>query len=68
MNGAVPDATTVNVAEAGAVTVTFAGCVVMPGAMLTVSVADALVTVPAPFVTTTLNRAPLSPSAVGSSV
>jgi hypothetical protein len=50
------------------VTVTFAGCVVMPGAMLTVSVAEALVTVPAPFVTTTLNRAPLSPSAVGSSV
>ena len=54
----------------GAATVTLAGGVVMPGgtgAGVTVSVAAALVTVPAPLVTTTSNCAPLSARAVGSS-
>src|SRR5258705_3241556 len=62
-SGAVPAAVTVNVAVCPAVTVWFAGCVVIvgaTGAAFTVSVADALVTVPAVFVTTTLNADPLS--------
>ncbi len=51
-------------------TVTFAGCVVMlgaTGAAFTVSVADALVALPALFETTTSNDAPLSLAAVGAS-
>jgi hypothetical protein len=54
---------TVNVAVCPAVTVWFAGCVVIAGATgagFTVSVAAALVTVPAVFVTTTTNADPLS--------
>jgi hypothetical protein len=56
----VPVAVTVNVAVCPAVTVWFAGCVVITGAGFTVSVAEALVTVPAVFVTTTANADPLS--------
>jgi hypothetical protein len=55
-------------AAAGAVTVTFAGGVVMLGGTApepTVSVAFALVTLPTALVTTTLNSAPLSLTAVG---
>src|SRR5260370_31910049 len=62
-SGAVPLATTVNVAVCPAVTVWFPGCVVIVGATgagFTVSVAEALVTVPAVFVTTTTNADPLS--------
>jgi hypothetical protein len=53
----------VNVAVCPAVTVWFAGCVVIVGATaaaFTVSVAAALVTVPAEFVTTARNVDPLS--------
>ncbi len=63
MSGAVPAAVTVNVAVCPAVTVWFAGCVVIVGATgagFTVSVAALLVTIPAVFVTTTLNADPLS--------
>src|SRR5258708_19904948 len=63
LSGAVPAATTVNVAACPAVTVWFAGCVVTvgaTGAALTVSVAALLVTVPAVFVTTTVSSDPLS--------
>jgi hypothetical protein len=59
----VPVAVTVNVAVCPAVTVWFAGCVVIAGATgagFTVSVAALLVTVPAVFVTTTVNADPLS--------
>jgi len=59
----VPAATTANVVVCPAVTVWFAGCVVIVGATaaaFTVSVAAALVTVPAVFVTTTANVDPLS--------
>jgi hypothetical protein len=56
----VPVAVTVNVAVCPAVTVWFTGCVVITGAGFTVSVAEALVTVPAVFVTTTANADPLS--------
>jgi hypothetical protein len=59
----VPVATTVNVAVCPAVTVWFAGCVVIAGATgaaFTVSVAALLVAVPAVLVTTTLNVDPLS--------
>ena len=58
-----PAATTEKVAAAGAVTVRFAGGVVMlggTGAAFTVRVAAALVTLPAPLETTTSNGAPLS--------
>src|SRR5438093_11491104 len=61
-SGAVPLATTVNVAFCPAVTVWFPGCVVIAaatGAGFTVSVAEVLVTVPAVFVTTTANADPL---------
>src|SRR5260370_603811 len=61
-SGAVPVATTVNVAVCPAVTVWFAGCVVIAGATaaaLTVSVAAVLVTVPALLLTTTVNCSPL---------
>ena len=63
--GAVPAATTEKVAAAGAVTVTFAGGVVMLGVTFAVSVAAALVTVPATLETTTSKEAPLSVPAVG---
>jgi hypothetical protein len=59
----VPLATTVKLAVCPAVTVWFTGCVEIAGATgagFTVSVAEALVTVPAVFVTTTANAAPLS--------
>jgi hypothetical protein len=59
----VPVAVTVNVAVCPAVTVWFTGCVVITGATgagFTASVAAALVTVPAVFVTTTANADPLS--------
>jgi hypothetical protein len=59
----VPVATTVNVAVCPAVTVWFAGCVVIAGATgaaFTVSIAALLVAVPAVFVTTTANVDPLS--------
>jgi hypothetical protein len=59
----VPPATTVNVAVCPAITVWFAGGVVIvgaTGAAFTVNVAAALVTVPAVFVTTTRNADPLS--------
>ena len=62
-----PVATTVNVAVCPAVTVWFTGCVVIEGATgpaFTVSVAAALVVVPAVFVTTTVNVDPLSVVAV----
>ncbi len=58
-----PAATTVNVAVCPAVTVWFAGCVVIVGATgagFTVSVAALLVIVPVVFVTTTANVDPLS--------
>jgi hypothetical protein len=57
----------VNVAVCPAVTVWFAGCVVIAGATgagFTVSVAALLVAVPAVFVTTTANVDPLSEVAV----
>src|SRR5258708_39755268 len=57
LSGALPAATTVNVAACPAVTVWLAGCVVPvgpTGAALTVSVAALLVTVPAVFVITPL--------------
>ena len=60
-------ATTEKFAAFGAVTVRFAGCVVMLGGTgvgFTVRVAVLLVTVPAPFETTT-SREPLSATAVG---
>src|SRR5437867_759420 len=66
-SGTVPVAVTVNVAVCPAVTVRFPGCVVIAGATgagFTVSVAEALVTVPAVFVTTTANADPLSPGVV----
>jgi hypothetical protein len=63
--GAVPAATTEKLAAAGAVTVTFAGDVVMLGVTFTVSAATALVTLPATFDTTTVNCAPVSVPAVG---
>ena len=56
-------ATTVNVAVCPEVTVWFPGCVLIVGATapaFTVSVAAALVTVPAVLLTTTRNVAPLS--------
>ena len=58
-----PVATTVNVAVCPAVTVWFAGCVVIvgaTGAAFTVSVAALLVAVPALLLTTTSNVDPLS--------
>jgi hypothetical protein len=57
----------VNVAVCPAVTVWFAGCVVIAGATgaaFTVSIAALLVAVPAVFVTTTANVDPLSEVAV----
>src|SRR5260370_17227932 len=62
-SGAVPAATTVKLAVCPAVTVWLAGCVVIvgaTGAAFTVSVAAALVTVPAVLFTTTRNDDPLS--------
>ena len=62
-----PLATTVNVAVCPAVTVWFAGCVVIVGATaaaVTVNVAFALVALPAVLLTTTSNVAPLSVVAV----
>src|SRR5437867_13047311 len=62
-SGAVPAATTANVAVCPAVTVWFAGCVVIVGATaaaFTVSVAALLVTVPAALLATTPNVEPLS--------
>jgi hypothetical protein len=59
----VPEATTEKVAVCPTVTVTLAGCVVIEGLVttaFTVSVAAALVALPAEFVTTTLNVEPLS--------
>jgi hypothetical protein len=59
----VPVATTVNVAVCPAVTVWFPGWLVIAGATgagFTVSVAEALVTVPAELLTTTANADPLS--------
>jgi hypothetical protein len=59
----VPVAATAKVAVCPAVTVWFAGCVVIVGATaaaFTVKVAALLVTVPAVFVTTTSNVEPLS--------
>jgi hypothetical protein len=59
----VPVATTVNVAVCPAVTVWFAGCVVIAGATgaaFTVSVAAVLVAAPALLLTTTANVDPLS--------
>jgi hypothetical protein len=59
----VPAATTANVAVCPAVTVWLPGCVVIvgdTGAGFTVSVAAALVTVPAVFVTATEKVEPLS--------
>ena len=67
VSGAVPAAATVKVAVAPAVTIAFAGCVVMDGAAaaeLTVSVAAVLVALPALFVTTHRNEAPLSAEVV----
>jgi hypothetical protein len=67
LSGAVPAATTANVAVCPAVTVWFAGGVVIVGATgagFTVSAAAALVTVPTVFVTTTRNVDPLSEVAV----
>jgi hypothetical protein len=67
LSGAVPAATTVNVAVCPVVTVWFTGCVVIVGATavgFTVSVAAALDTVPAVLVTTTANVDPLSEVAV----
>jgi len=60
---AVPVAVTENAAVCPAMTVRLAGCEVMDGATgadVTVSVAALLVALPAPLVTTTVNRAPLS--------
>ena len=60
-------AATLKVAVCPAVTDWFAGCVLMIGAVaagFTVSVAELLVALPAVFVTTTLNSAPLSVVAV----
>jgi hypothetical protein len=57
----------VNVAVCPAITVWFAGCVVIVGATgagFTVNVAAVLVTVPAVFVTTTANVEPLSAVAI----
>jgi fatty acid desaturase len=59
----VPLAATVNVAACPAVTIWFAGCVVIVGATgagFTVSVAALLVAVPALLLTTTSNVDPLS--------
>jgi hypothetical protein len=59
----VPDAVTEKVALCPAVTVWLTGCVVIEGATVaafTVSVAGLLVALPAVFVTTTANCAPLS--------
>ena len=64
MRVAVPVAATVKVAVWPAVTVWLAGCVVMDGATFTVSVAALLVTLPALFVTVTVNWAPLSEAVV----
>jgi hypothetical protein len=64
-------ATTETVAPAGSMMVWLTGWVVIDGgtgAGLTVSVAGLLVAEPAPLVTTTLNVAPLSLTAVGVSV
>jgi hypothetical protein len=52
----VPDAAAVNVAVAGATTVTFAGLVVIAGAEFTVSVAGVDVALPAEFVKTASYR------------
>lgn len=60
-------ATTEKVAVCPAVTVWFAGCVVMVGPTgdaVTASVAVLLVALPAALVTTTRNVVPLSPEAV----
>src|SRR5437867_7231179 len=62
-SGAVPAATTANVAVCPAVTVWFAGCVVIVGATaaaFTVSVAALLVPVSAELLTTTRDVEPLS--------
>jgi hypothetical protein len=67
VNGAVPEATTENVAVCPAVTVTLAGCVVIVGltvAVVTVSVAAVLVALPAELVTTTVNCEPLLESSI----
>lgn len=68
MRGAVPVATTENVAVWPAVTVWLPGCVVMLGATgegFTVRVATPLVAVPAAFVTLTAKVDPLSAVVVG---
>jgi hypothetical protein len=67
----VPVATTVNVAVCPAVTVWFAGCVVIEGGTVTaftVSVAATLVTLPAGLLTSAVNCAPLSEVVVGAVV
>jgi len=67
VSGAVPAATTENVAVCPTVTVWFAGCVVMlgpTGAAVTVNVAGLLIALPAELVTITRNVAPLSPETV----
>lgn len=53
-----------NVAVCPAVTVWLTGCVVIVGTTFTVSVAALLVMLPRPFVTVTVNDAPLSEAAV----
>jgi len=55
----VPVAATLNVAVAGAFTVSLIGCSVIVGAEFTVSVAPALVTDPVALVTVTVYSVPL---------
>jgi hypothetical protein len=67
VSGAVPAATTENVAVCPTVTVWLAGCVVIlgpTGAAVTVNVAGLLIALPAELVTITRNVAPLSPETV----
>ena len=59
-----PVAVTLKDAVWPAVTVWFAGSLVIMGAVMTVSVAGALVTVPPALVTVTVKREPLSPMTV----
>jgi hypothetical protein len=54
-----PEATTLNVAVAGAVTVWLTGCARIVGTVFTVSVAAVLVTDPTVFVTITVYSVPL---------
>ncbi len=64
VSGPVPLATTLKVAVCPALTVWFAGSVVISGAVFTVRVAGPPVAVPAEFVTMTVNSEPLSPITV----